>query len=447
MTAVSPERIDHLQASSVAARPRPALRPSFDVEAVRRDFPGLDLKIHGKPLVYLDNAATAQKPRAMIERISRAYTHECANIHRGVHWLSATATQSFTHARAKVAAWINAPDADSCIFTRGATEAINLVAHSWSEQHLQAGDEVIISALEHHANIVPWQLACARHGATLRAIPMDERGALDQEAYRRLLGPKTRMVAISHMSNALGTINPVQQMVADARAVGATVLLDGAQAITHLPVDVQALGADFYVYSAHKLYGPSGVGVLWGRRELLEAMPPYQSGGDMIEVVRLEGSTFAGLPNRFEAGTPDIAGVIGFAATLDYLDTLDLAAARAHEQDLLDYGTEQLRGVPGLTLVGTAPHKAAVMSFVLERAHPHDIGTVLDMQGIAIRTGHHCAQPVMQHFGVAATARASLALYNTRAEIDALVAGLHRVTEMFRDAPAQPGPRASSGKL
>jgi cysteine desulfurase/selenocysteine lyase len=348
-----------------------------------------------------------------------------------VHLLSARATASFEAARQNIATFINAPHAHEVIFTRGATEAINLVAHSFGAWRVGPGDEIIISELEHHANIVPWQLLCQRQNATLKVIPMDDRGALDEDALERLLGPKVKLLAISHMSNALGTIVPVKRMIAQAHRHNVPVLVDGAQAVTHLAVDVQDLGADFYVFSGHKLYGPTGVGVLWGRTKLLEAMPPFQGGGDMIEQVTFEQSTFAGLPNKFEAGTPDIAGIIGMGATLDFLNGLDLAGARAHEAALLRYGTEALQKVPGLRLIGTAPHKAAVLSFVLDCAHPHDIGTILDMKGVAIRTGHHCAQPIMRHFGVAATARASLALYNTFEEIDRLVDALWDVCRMF----------------
>lgn len=409
----------------------PEAPPPFDVYALRRHFPGLNVPIHGHDLVYLDNAATAQKPQVMIDRITQAYTHECANIHRGVHLLSARATQSFEDARQTIARFINAPDSCEVIFTRGATEAINLVAATFGDMHVRAGDEVLVSELEHHANIIPWQLLCAKRGARLRVIPMDDQGVLDEEAFAELLNPKTKLLALSHMSNALGTIVPVERMIAQAHAHNIPVLIDGSQAITHLDVDVQALGADFYVFSGHKLYGPSGVGVLWGRWDLLEAMPPYQGGGDMIEKVTFEGSTFAGLPNKFEAGTPDIAGIIGMGATIDFLKGLDLVGARAHEAALLAYGTQQLQTVPGLRIIGQAPNKAAVLSFVLACAHPHDIGTILDMKGIAIRTGHHCAQPIMQHFGVAATARASLAFYNTTSEIDALVSALMDVCRMF----------------
>jgi cysteine desulfurase/selenocysteine lyase len=417
--------------SSAVATP-PSTEPApFDVHAVRAHFPGLEVPIHGHRLVYLDNAATAQKPRAMIERVTEAYTHECANIHRGVHLLSARATTSFARSRKAVAEFINAPHVHEVIFTRGATEAINLVAASFGQWRVQAGDEIIISELEHHANIVPWQLMCAERGATLKVIPMDDRGDLDEAALERLLSPKTKLLALSHMSNALGTIVPVERMIKTAHAAGVPVLIDGSQAVTHLAVDVQALGADFYVFSGHKLYGPTGVGILWGRTELLEAMPPYQGGGDMISVVTFEKSTFAELPNKFEAGTPDIAGIIGMGATIEFLKTLDLPAARAHEKALLEYGTRALETVPGLKIIGTSRSKAAVLSFVLACAHPHDIGTILDMKGIAIRTGHHCAQPIMKHFGVAATARASLAFYNTFEEIDLLVAALHDVCRMF----------------
>lgn len=405
--------------------------PPFDVQAVRAQFPGLNVPIHGHKLVYLDNAATAQKPQVMIDRVTEAYTHECANIHRGVHLLSARATSSFDAARRSVAAFVNAPHTHEVIFTRGATEAINLVAASFGGQVIGPGDEVLVSELEHHANIVPWQLLCAQRGAALKVVPMDDRGVLDQEAYAKLLGPKVKLVAITHMSNALGTVVPVKSMIAVAHAHNIPVLVDGSQAVTHLKVDVQDLDADFYVFSGHKLYGPTGVGILWGKTKWLEAMPPYQGGGDMIERVTFEESTFAGLPNKFEAGTPDIAGIIGMGATIQYLNGLDLDGARAHEAALLKYGTEALRTVPGLRFIGEAPGKAAVLSFELECAHPHDIGTILDTMGVAIRTGHHCAQPIMQHFGVAATARASLAFYNTFEELDVLVESLHKVCRMF----------------
>jgi cysteine desulfurase/selenocysteine lyase len=387
--------------------------------------------MRGKPLVFLDSAASAQKPMAVIDAMTRLYTTSYANIHRGVYELSERATNAFEATREKTRAFINAPETREIVFVRGTTEAINLVAATFGRSRVGSGDEVLITHMEHHSNIVPWQLLCEEKGATLRVAPIDEDGALDVEAFGKLLTPRTKLAAITHVSNALGSVNPVRKLVTLAHAAGVPVLVDGAQAVPHQAVDVQALGCDFYAFSSHKLFGPSGVGVLWGKAEHLEAMPPYQSGGEMILTVSFEGSTWNEIPHKFEAGTPDIGGVVGFGAALDYVTGLGLAAIAAHEHELLRYATEALEAVPGLRLIGTAPQKAAVLSFVLDGIHPHDIGTILDQEGIAVRTGHHCAQPVMQRFGVPATARASLALYNNRADVDALIVGLDRVREVF----------------
>jgi cysteine desulfurase/selenocysteine lyase len=403
----------------------------FDVDKVREDFPVLKQRIHGKPLVYLDNAATAQKPLAVIQAIRKFYEVDCANIHRGVHELSQRSTAAYEETRSKAKRFLNARSRNELIFVRGATEGINLVAASWGRKNVKAGDEVVISALEHHSNIVPWQMLCEEKGARLRVIPMDDRGELLLDEYEKLLGPRTRMVAVGHVSNALGTINPVRQIVEMAHRAGALALIDGAQAAPHLKIDVQALDADFYTFSGHKVYGPTGIGILYGKARLLNAMPPYQGGGDMIKSVTFEKTIYADLPYKFEAGTPNIAGGIGLGAAFDYVTRIGLDKIAAYEHELLVYGTEALSRIPGLRLIGTAREKAAVLSFVMDGIHPHDIGTVLDRQGIAVRTGHHCAQPVMDRFGVPATARASLAFYNTVAEIDALVAGLGKVKEIF----------------
>jgi len=403
----------------------------FDVERIREDFPVLKQNIHGKPLVYLDSAATAQKPFAVIDAIRRFHEVDCANIHRGVHELSQRSTAAYEETRAKAKRFLNARSKDQLIFVRGTTEGINLVSNSWGRPNVKAGDEIIISAMEHHSNIVPWQLLCAEKDARLRVIPMNERGELLMEEYEKLLNPRTRMVAVTHVSNALGTINPVKQIVDMAHAAGAVTLIDGAQAAPHITVDLQELDADFYTFSGHKVVGPTGIGILYGRKSLLNAMPPYQGGGDMIKVVTFEKTTYADLPYKFEAGTPNIAGGIGLGAALDYIGRLGIEAIAAYEHALLEYGTEALSRIPGLRLIGTAREKASVLSFVMEGIHPHDIGTLLDRQGIAVRTGHHCAQPVMDFFNVPATTRASLAFYNTFGEIDALVAGLHKVKEVF----------------
>jgi cysteine desulfurase/selenocysteine lyase len=403
----------------------------LDAERVRKDFPILQQSVHGKKLVYLDSAASAQKPRAVIDAITRVYEHGYANIHRGVYELSQRATAAFEASREKVRALLNAPNAREIVFVRGTTEAINLVAHSYARPRLAPGDEILVTHMEHHSNIVPWQLACDETGARLRVAPIDDSGALLLEEFEKLLTRRTKLVAVVHVSNALGTINPIAEICRLARARGIPVLVDGAQAVPHQRVDVQALGCDFYAFSSHKLYGPSGVGVLWGRSELLDAMPPYQGGGEMILSVSFEGSTWNVLPHKFEAGTPDIAGVIALGAAIDYVASIGYEAIGAHERALLAYGTELLSEIPGLRLVGTAPHKASVLSFVMECAHPHDVGTILDREGIAVRTGHHCAQPVMERMGVPATARASLGVYNTRSDLDALAGALRRVHEVF----------------
>jgi cysteine desulfurase / selenocysteine lyase len=406
------------------------VRP-FDVDRVREDFPILGEQVHGRPLVYLDNAATSQKPQTVLDAIERAYTEDCANVHRAVHLLSERATRAYEEARIKVQHFLNAAEAREIIFVRGATEGINLVASSHGRKNVGAGDEILVSAMEHHSNIVPWQMLCEERGARLRVVPINDDGEFLLEEYEKLLGPRTRLVAVAHVSNALGTINPVRRIIELAHRHGVPVLLDGAQAVPHLPVDVQELDCDFFVFSGHKLFGPTGIGVLYAKRSLLEAMPPYQGGGDMIRSVTFEKTTYNDLPYKFEAGTPHIAGAIGLGAAVDYVRGIGLEAAAAHEQELLAYGTAALSAIPGLRLIGTAREKAAVLSFVLEGIHPHDIGTILDRDGIAIRAGHHCAQPVMQRFKVPATARASLAFYNTHEEIDALVRGIHKVKEVF----------------
>jgi cysteine desulfurase/selenocysteine lyase len=403
----------------------------YDIAKVRADFPILRERVHGKPLVYLDNAATTQKPQAVIDTIMRYYSEENANIHRGVHLLSERATKDYEDARARIQRFINAGGPEEVIFTRGTTEGINLVTSTFGRKNVGAGDEIVISAMEHHSNIVPWQMLCEEKGAVLRIIPMNDRGELILEEYEKLLTPKTKLVSVAHVSNALGTVNPIRRMIEMAHAQGIPVLIDGAQAVAHIFVDVRALDADFYTFSGHKLYGPTGVGVLYGKASLLDSMPPYQGGGDMIRSVTFEKTTYNVLPYKFEAGTPNIAGGIGLGAAIDYVESLGIEEIAAYEHGLLEYGTQALSNVSGLTLVGTAAEKASVLSFVMEGVHPHDVGTILDQEGIAIRTGHHCAQPVMQRFGIPATARASLACYNTREEIDALVAGLDRVAAIF----------------
>jgi cysteine desulfurase/selenocysteine lyase len=417
--------------AAVRDRSRSALGVALDPYAVRRDFPILRQKVHGRPLVYLDNAATTQKPQAVLDALRRYYEQDNANIHRGVHTLSERATHDYEEARVKVQRFLNAREAREIIFGRGTTEAINLVAQAFGRQNVRAGDEVLITYMEHHSNIVPWQILCEEKGAKLRVVPITDSGELILAECERLMGPRTRIVSVVHVSNTLGTVNPVKQIIAMAHRRGIPVLLDGAQAAAHLPLDVQELDCDFYALSGHKLYGPTGVGVLYGKAELLEAMPPWQGGGDMIRSVTFEKTTYNVLPHRFEAGTPHIGGVIGLGAAIDYLNGIGLEAVAAHEHELMTHALEALRQVPGLHLIGTAPQRAGAISFVLDGVHPHDIGTILDQEGIAVRTGHHCTQPLMDRFGVPATARASLACYNTHEEIGALVQGLHKVREVF----------------
>lgn len=406
--------------------------PPFPIDAVRRDFPILSTTVRGRPLVYLDNAATSQKPQAVIDAVSRFYATGNANIHRGVYALSEQATVAYDQARSRVARFLGAASPSEIVFTRGTTEAINLVAQSWGRGHLRPGDEMLVTAMEHHSNLIPWQLIAEQTGAVLRAAPITANGELDLEAWHRLLSDRTRLVAVTHVSNALGTLNPVRELAEAARARGAVVLVDGAQSAPHLAVDVRALACDFFACSGHKLYGPTGVGVLYGRAELLQRMPPWQGGGGMIASVTLERSTWADAPARFEAGTPPIAEAIGLAAALDYVDAIGFGAISAWEGALLRRATELVGSMPEIRLVGTAPHRAAVLSFVVDGVHPHDVGAVLDDEGIAVRAGHHCAQPVMRHFGIPATLRASFAFYNTLDEVEALARGLGRVREVFR---------------
>lgn len=403
----------------------------LDADTIRKDFPIFDTKMHGRPLTYLDSAASAQKPRAVIDRISDFYASRYANIHRGVYQLSAEATLEYEAVRTRVADFIGAPDAREVIFVRNATEAINLVARTWGEEEIGSGDEIVITTMEHHANIVPWQMLAQRRGAILRVAKISDEGVLDIDHLVSLLGPRTRLLAFTAVSNALGTINPVAELTTIARERGITSLVDGAQAVPHQPIDVAALGCDFYVFSGHKVFGPTGAGVLYGRLPVLESMPPFLGGGDMIESVSFEGTRFAQVPQKFEAGTPDIASVIGFGAAIDYLETIGMDRIADHERSLLVYATERLGEIPGLRIIGTAKEKAAVISFVLEDVHPHDIGTILDGEGIAIRAGHHCAQPLMNRMGVPATARASFSIYNTREDVDRLVAALHKTWELF----------------
>jgi cysteine desulfurase / selenocysteine lyase len=407
------------------------VRAALDVERIRADFPILRRQVRGRALTSLDNAATTQKPQQVLDALIGYYTSCNANVHRGVHFLSEIATEAHDVARGKVRAFLNAASTREIVFTRNSTEGINLVAHAFGRWRVQAGDEVVITAMEHHSNIVPWQLLCEERGAHLRVAPIDDSGALILDELEALLTPRTKLLSVTHMSNALGTVNPIATIVRMAHARGVPVLVDGSQAAYHLPVDVQALDCDFYVATGHKLYGPTGIGVLYGRESLLAEMPPFLGGGDMIRSVTFEKSTWNELPYKFEAGTPDIAGAIGLGAALDYISAVGLDRISAHEHDLLQYGTAALREVPGLRLIGTAPHKASILSFVIEGVHPHDIGTIVDQEGVAIRTGHHCAQPVMERFCVPATARASLAMYNTRCEIDALVGALRRVHAVF----------------
>ena len=403
----------------------------LDVERIRRDFPILGRRVHDKPLVYLDNAATAQKPQCVIDAIAEYYYSINANIHRGVHTLSVAATEAYEGARRKVRSFINAARVEEIVFVRGATEGVNLVAQAFARPLLKPGDEILITTMEHHSNIVPWQIVCKQTGAVLRAVPINDAGDLVVEEYRRLLGPRTKLVAFAHVSNALGTINPVRELTALARERGVATLIDGAQAVPHMKVDVRAIECDFYVFSSHKMFGPTGVGVLYGRFDLLNRMSPYQGGGEMIKSVTIEETTYNAVPHKFEAGTPDIAGAIGFGAAIDYLEEVGLDRIAAHEHDLLEYATSVLSRIPRVKLVGTAKEKAAVLSFTLDDIHPHDVGTILDHEGIAVRTGHHCAQPVMDRFGIPATVRASLAFYNTREEIDLLANGIRHVVEVM----------------
>jgi cysteine desulfurase/selenocysteine lyase len=409
----------------------PARATPFDAEAVRRDFPILATTVNGHPLVYLDSAASSQRPLPVLRAVEDYETHSHANVHRGVHALSQAATAAYEGARERVRRFINAASVKEIIFVRGTTEGINLVAQAYARPRLKAGDEILITALEHHANIVPWQMVCEQTGATLRVAPINRRGELEVEEFLRLLSARTRIVALAHVSNALGTVLPVKRLIEAAHAHGAVVLVDGAQAVPHSRVDVRALGADFYVFSAHKLYGPTGIGVLYGREALLEAMPPWQGGGDMILTVSFEKTTYNDLPYKFEAGTPNISGAVGLAAALDYIEGLGIDAIAAHEQHLLQLATAELMRLPYIELIGTAPHKASVLSFIMKEVHPHDLGTVLDAEGVAVRTGHHCAMPVMTFFGVPATARASFGCYNTATDVAALVAALKRAREVF----------------
>jgi cysteine desulfurase/selenocysteine lyase len=425
MTSVERNAVQRLAAVHDAGAAR------FDAERARADFPILAQRVHGKPLAYLDNAATTQKPRAVIDAVRRFYEEDNANIHRGVHLLSERATKAFDGARATVARFIGAADPREVIFLRGTTEAVNLVAQTFGRARVRAGDEVLVTGMEHHSDFVPWQMLCEEKGARLRAVPVTDEGDLDLGALDGLLGERTRLLAVTQVSNALGTVNPIAEIVARAHARGVPVLVDGAQGMPHLGFDVRASGADFYAFSGHKMYGPTGIGVLWGRRELLEEMPPWQGGGDMILSVALERTVYAPLPSKFEAGTPDIAGAIGLAAAIEYLEAQGLAAVAAHEGALLDHAVEGLRSVPGVRIIGTPRERAAVVSFLVADIHPHDVGTILDRHGVAIRAGHHCAQPLMQRYGVAATVRASVALYNDRADVEALVRAVHAAREVF----------------
>jgi cysteine desulfurase / selenocysteine lyase len=420
-----------LASEMLAARSRQTPYRAFDVWKIREDFPILKRQVHGKPLIYLDNAATSQKPQVVIDTLNRYYVEENANIHRGVHYLSEKATQAYEDARLKVRNFLNAPSEREIIFTRNVSEAINLVVHSYGRKFLTAGDEIIISAMEHHSNIVPWQILCEEKGTVLRVVPINDAGEFLLDAYAQLLNPRTKIVAVTHVSNALGSVLPVRQIIDMAHHRKIPVLIDGAQAVPHFKVDVQELDCEFYGFSGHKLYGPTGIGILYGKAALLDAMPPYQGGGDMIRSVTFEKTIYAPIPSKFEAGTPYIAGGIGLGAAIDYLEGIGMEAINAYDQELLGYAMEAVGAIPGVRIFGTAKEKAGVVSFSVEGVHPHDIGTILDQEGIAIRTGHHCAQPVMERFGVPAMARASFAFYNTKAEIDALVAGIHKVKEVF----------------
>ena len=403
----------------------------LDAAQVRKDFPVLHQLVNGKPLVYLDNGATSQKPQCVIDALVRYYTTDNANVHRGVHTLSQRATDDYENARSKIRGFLNAASDQEIIYTRGTTESINLVAQTFGRQNIGPGDEIIVSNMEHHSNIVPWQILCEEKGAILRVVPIDDSGELLVDEFESMLGPRTKLVSITHVSNALGTIVPAERIVELSHAQGVPVLLDGAQAVPHMQVDVRSLDCDFYVFSGHKLFGPTGIGVLYGKAELLDSMPPYQGGGEMIKSVTFEKTLYADLPYKFEAGTPNIAGAIGLGEAIDYVESLGYDRIMAHEQELLDYGSRALSSIEGLQIIGTAAHKSGILSFVLNGVHPHDIGTILDIEGIAVRTGHHCAQPVMDRFQIPATARASLAMYNTKEDIDALVLGIDRVLEVF----------------
>jgi len=404
---------------------------NWDVEKIRKDFPVLSQTVNGKPLVYLDNAASSQVPQCVIDRTSKYLAEEHSNIHRGVHYLSQHATTAYEAAREKVKRFINAPDVKECIFVRGTTEGINLVAYSYGKRFIEPGDEILVSQMEHHSNIIPWQQVANERGAWVTMIPMNERGEIIIEEYENLLNERTKMVAVAHVSNSLGTVNPIKEMIATAHKFGVPVCVDAAQSVPHFPVDVQDLDADFYVFSGHKMFGPTGSGVVYGKRDWLDRMPPYQTGGGMIRSVSFEGTTFAPIPEKFEAGTPAIAAGIGLGAAIDYINAIDFEAAAAYEHELLEYATERLAGIPGVKIIGTAAKKASVLSFTVEDVHPHDIGTILDQQGIAVRAGHHCAQPTMQFFEVPATARASFAFYNTREEVDKLADAVQKVIEVF----------------
>jgi len=403
----------------------------YNAETIRADFPILNQQVHGHKLVYLDNAATSQKPKFVTDAIVRYYEHDNANVHRGVHYLSERATEEYEAGRRAAQEFINAADPREIVFVRSATEGINLVAQTYGRKRVGAGDEVLITAMEHHSNIVPWQLLCEEKGAKLRVAPINDKGELILEEFEQLLGPRTKIVAVGHVSNALGTINPVAQIVTLAHAKDIPVLVDGAQAVPRIPVDVQALGCDFYVFSGHKTYGPTGIGILYGRFALLDAMPPYQGGGEMISSVTFEKTVYNKVPHKFEAGTPDMSGAVGLRAALEYLNKLGMENIAQYEHELLENATRKVSAIPGVRIIGTAKDKAGVLSFVIEGVHPHDVGTILDQEGIAIRTGHHCAQPVMERFNVDATARASFGLYNTKEEIDALVRGIQKVQEVF----------------
>ncbi len=415
---------NHSRGSSVVG-------PGIDVKKVRADFPVLHQTVNGKPLVYLDNASTSQKPQAVIDSLVQYYSADNSNVHRGVHTLSQRATDHYEEARTKVRNFLNAESDHEIIYVRGTTEGINLVAHSFGRQNIGEGDEIIVTAMEHHSNIVPWQILCQEKGAYLKVIPINDQGELLMDEYEKLLSPRTKLVSIVHQSNALGTINPAKEIIDMAHSRGVPVLLDGAQSVQHMAIDVRELGCDFFAFSGHKLYGPTGIGVLYGRAELLDSMPPYQGGGEMIKSVTFEKTIYNDLPHKFEAGTPDIAGAIGLGTAIDYVSNLGMDNIQAYEHELLKYGTECLSSIEGLSIIGTAKEKGGVISFVMEGIHPHDIGTILDMEGIAVRTGHHCAQPVMDRFEIPATARASLGLYNTKEEIDALVKGIDRAIEVF----------------